>query len=280
MLTYQALNSGDKMKSTYITITEKYTGEKKTFYVNVYPYATNIQITNKNQAFKVGSTYKLNAQTGPYNFVGKAGFGSVTWVSSEPDVATVDNKGNVKVKAYGQARITVTYKAGDVVKRDNVEIKNIDKNILNVAERIHSYMEQNKYSYSTGTLAKSFAQSKEYKTVTAPTYVSWVLQECEYINDSEHFDDCGTEENILLKHGWKKIEGKESNLKPGDIIIYFNGTQRMHTDIYAGNGRKLNAGGDWSIRSTHYDTFRGLDNGKYTKYYIYRQIKSIAKNKN
>ena len=66
----------------------------------------------------------LFRSTGPYNYVGMAGFGSVTWISSDPDVATVDKKGNVKVKAYGQARITVTYKAGNAVKRDNVEISN------------------------------------------------------------------------------------------------------------------------------------------------------------
>lgn len=131
-------------------------------------------------------------------------------------------------------------------------------------------MEQQGYGYITGVLATTFEGSKPYKSTCCATYVSWVLQKCGYIKDSEHFDNCGDEQVLLKAKGWKEIEGKDSNLKPGDIIIYFNGSERLHTDIYVGDGKKLNAGGNWSIRSTHYDTFTGLASGRYTHYRIYR----------
>ena len=138
-------------------------------------------------------------------------------------------------------------------------------------------MEQYKYEYcdyggscehirNSHGLNDTFEQSiKGYQNTCCATYVSWVLQKCGYISDSEHFNDCGTEEDLLLSKGWKKISGSLSNLQPGDIIIYFSGGSRVHTDIYVGDGKKLNAGSDYSIRDIHFDTFN-----EYRAYNIYR----------
>ena len=272
-LTYKALRSDKRINSnyekgyTYITIIENYTDVKKTFWVKVYPHVTSIEIEDKNQKFKVGSTYKLNAQTRPYNYIGRAGFGRVTWSTSNPNVATVDNKGNVKVKAYGQATITVTYKAGNVEVSDSVFIINTDIKIINIGEQIYSYMIENGYEFMTGPLGNTFEESKKYKSTCCATYVSWVLQECGYIDNREHFDNCGIEEELLLAHGWKKIEGKESNLKPGDIIICWTGDVRRHTEIYVGNGKSLD-GGTVTEKDRIYKDFKITS--YYTKYDIYR----------
>lgn len=146
------------------------------------------------------------------------------------------------------------------------------KKILQVAEEMHTYFEKNGYKYD-GAYAQTFEGSKKYKAVVCATYVSWVLQECGYIKDSEHYDDCGTEQDLFRKYKWTEIkvsDGSTNQLKPGDIIIYCYGATRWHTDIYVGQGKKLNTGTDNAI-SVHYQNFSlSGSQGTYSHYFIYR----------
>ena len=145
--------------------------------------------------------------------------------------------------------------------------------ILKVAEKMHTYFEKNGYVYD-GVYAQTFEGSKKYKAVVCATYVSWVLQECGYIKDSEHYDNCGDEQDIFRKYKWTEIkvsDGSTNKLRPGDIIIYCYGSSRWHTDIYVGNGKKLNAGYTGAISGKHYDTWSlNGTQGTYSHYFIYR----------
>lgn len=130
--------------------------------------------------------------------------------------------------------------------------------IIEWAEEIHSYMENNNYLYcvygsnrneehkggqSCG-LNKTFEQSKTgHKTSCCATFVSWVLQEAGYISDSEHNDSANNLRELLVNKGWNKITNS-SELQPGDVLC-FNG----HIEIYAGDGKSYNAGSGRSIRA-------------------------------
>ena len=56
----------------------------------------------------IGKTYKLSATINPENYT------TATWTSSNTDVCTVDNEGNVRILALGKATITATTQRGAV----------------------------------------------------------------------------------------------------------------------------------------------------------------------
>ena len=116
--------------------------------------------------------------------------------------------------------------------------------ILASAEKIHKYMEDNKYIYSLNTaqLASTFESSKTYKATCCASYVSWVLLDAGLINTCSH--NAGGVADILSANSkFEKIQAKSlSDLKAGDILVYASGSVRKHTEIYAGNGTIYNAG--------------------------------------
>lgn len=64
---------------------------------------TGLTLTPKKVDLEVGKSYQLSAVKEPANAEG-----SLTWTSSKPAVAAVDNSGNVTAKGEGTATITVT----------------------------------------------------------------------------------------------------------------------------------------------------------------------------
>ena len=140
--------------------------------------------------------------------------------------------------------------------------------IIEVADMIHKYMEQNNYTYcvldnsnqyeecgkynKAHGLNRTFEESKTgYHNTCCATYVSWVLQMVGYIDDSDHSDGAETLAQTILigKYGWKRVSVAE--VQPGDILYYTYG----HIEIYAGNNTKYNAGsGDAIRRISPYET--------------------------
>lgn len=108
--------------------------------------------------------------------------------------------------------------------------------ILQCAESIHSYMEKNKYTYSKdiNKLASTFEQSKSYKVTCCATYVSWVLREAGYINETIHGAD-SLASTLQSKYKFEKVD--KNKLQAGDIMV-----SDGHIQIYAGNGQIYNAG--------------------------------------
>ena len=116
--------------------------------------------------------------------------------------------------------------------------------ILASAEKIHKYMEDNKYVYSldTSQLASTFEGSKKFKATCCASYVSWVLLDAGLIDTCSH--NAGGVADILTANSkFEKIQARSlSDLKAGDILVYASGSTRKHTEIYAGNGTIYNAG--------------------------------------
>lgn len=141
---------------------------------------------------------------------------------------------------------------------DNINKWASDNSIIECADRIHKYMEQNSYTYCVSFCNDleecsspsqcgrnvTFEESKtgHHKTCCA-TYVSWVLQEAGYITRKQHTDSAGTMKNTLEKMGWQEISSIEQ-AEPGDILYYSYG----HIEIYAGDGTVYNAGSGNAIR--------------------------------
>ncbi len=131
--------------------------------------------------------------------------------------------------------------------------------IIEMADMIHKYMEQNNYTYcvkvnmygdecaqygkSHGLNATFEASKTGFHNTCCATYVSWVLQEAGYIDPSDHSDGAISLAGILMnKYGWKKVSVAEA--QAGDVLYYTDG----HIEIYAGNNTKYNAGSGKAIR--------------------------------
>lgn len=130
--------------------------------------------------------------------------------------------------------------------------------IIDTAAKIHSYMEQNNYTYCVhGTnsyeecksgephgLNTTFEASKNgYHHTCCASYVSWVLQEAGYLSDSEHSDSASGLQTIMKNKGFEVISNK-ADLKPGDVLCYSG-----HVEIYAGDNKIYNAGSGKAIRN-------------------------------
>lgn len=131
--------------------------------------------------------------------------------------------------------------------------------IIQVADAIHKYMEENNYTYcvyssnsyeeckneSHGLNSTFKASQTGYHHTCCATYVSWVLQEAGYITEAEHSNSAGGINNILIRKGWTQIFST-TELEPGDVLYYNYG----HIAIYAGDGTVYNAGSGEAIRGT------------------------------
>jgi uncharacterized protein YjdB len=104
---------------TTITVTAENGTVKATTNVNVIVRVSDLQI-DKSKTVKVGQTAPLSAQIYPANATQTA----ITWVSSNPKVATVDRNGVVKGISSGSATITATTVDGGFKDTCKVTIRN------------------------------------------------------------------------------------------------------------------------------------------------------------
>ena len=125
--------------------------------------------------------------------------------------------------------------------------------IVNVADEVHKYIEQNGYYYSLGDdLPGNINSVKNTKAVCCATFVSWTLYEAGYdwMEECTGINYCGTLLPFLESHGGQKIAYTSmSDLQPGDILFYGSGGT-AHTDIYAGDGMWYNCGGNSSVKGS------------------------------
>lgn len=141
--------------------------------------------------------------------------------------------------------------------------------ILSIADTIHKWMETNNYTYCVYNsnsyeecsgeahgLNTTFEASKTgYHHSCCATFVSWVLQEGGYLEDSEHQDGAGDLKDKLISKGWQVINNVD-DLKPGDVL-YYSG----HVEIYAGDNKVYNAGSGRAIRgASPAGSGRGISN--------------------
>lgn len=82
---------------------------------------TGVTVSSPSLKLKVGASQTLTATVAPENATDK----KVSWVSSKPEIAEVDESGKVTAKAAGTAKITVT--TADGGKTDYCEVEVSDE---------------------------------------------------------------------------------------------------------------------------------------------------------
>lgn len=97
----------------------------------------------------------------------------------------------------------------------------------------------------TGVL--NFNQAQAWRCANCYGFITWALIECGYFQDGDAINAANNAgKNKLISQGWTDVTAEvlqsESNLKPGDIISWKNGSGEVHGEIYAGNGMVLSCG--------------------------------------
>lgn len=110
--------------------------------------------------------------------------------------------------------------------------------IVQKAKECHDYLRLNGYKYVQAGV--NIPISSSVKTIDCSSYVSWVLYEAGF----KEFAGYQKTSSYFLKNpmNWEKITSIDK-LQPGDILVYTG-----HVQIYAGDGKYYNCGGDKSIQ--------------------------------
>lgn len=160
---------------------------------------------------------------------------------------------------------------GTYIDRSGDVIQVMGGSILECAKMIHDYMSDPAHLYyycliggesdrqvhinaglSCG-LNSSFQASQQpgnngYRLTCCATYVSWVLEEAGYLQT--HTNGSKTLKSLLVGAGWTPV-GSYSELQAGDVVFMDtdgpNNGNITHVQLYVGDGKWYNAGGNWSI---------------------------------
>ena len=188
---------------------------------------------------------------------------------------TKDNKGNLLAGLVKRRRAEwLLFKTGFNVATGGFVSKG--GKIVECAQMIHQYMEENNYIYCvyksndgeeclklnkgdcylSSTFEGSKSSEKTRKTCCA-TFVSWVLQEAGYLEKNE----CKHGANNLAaflenSKGFTRV--LKSELVAGDIIVCDG-----HVEIYAGDNQVYNAGSGSAIRGAAPSSQTSLNRCKY-----------------
>lgn len=167
---------------------------------------TEISITNARPILIKGTSSTLNMTVLPNNATDK----SVIWASSNPEVATVDQKGHVTAVASGNATITATTndgsgKYGSCKITVGTEFDEFVELTIQYAEKQPQYPVDKKGATKYGTL---FKQSK---SAWCTEFVMWCLKQAE--------NDLGTS-HIRTAYPWSDYSG--------ECVSWFQAKSRLH----------------------------------------------------
>lgn len=85
-----------------------------------YVAMQSLKITNKNLSLKKGSSINLTYDVVPSNATGKD---SVQWISDNPQIATINEKGLLVGVTPGKCNITLKYNNGDITNTQEIEVQ-------------------------------------------------------------------------------------------------------------------------------------------------------------
>lgn len=85
-----------------------------------YVSMQSLKITNKNLSLKKGSSINLTYDVVPSNATGKD---SVQWISDNPQIATINEKGLLVGVTPGKCNITLKYNNGDITNTQEIEVQ-------------------------------------------------------------------------------------------------------------------------------------------------------------
>lgn len=160
---------------------------------------------------------------------------------------------------------------GTYTDRGGNTIQAMGGSILECAKIIHDYMSDPAHLYyyclvgsesskqahvnaglscglSSSFKASQSAGNKGYRLTCCATYVSWVLEDAGYLK--MHTNGSKSLKTLLMQAGWKQVSSY-SELQAGDVVFMDtsgpNNGDITHVQLYVGNGKWYNAGGNWSI---------------------------------
>lgn len=113
--------------------------------------------------------------------------------------------------------------------------------IVEKAKQCHDYLRVNGYRYAQ--VGVNIPIKGSGRTIDCSSYVSWVLYEAGF---TEFAGDQKTSSWFAQNPmNWEKVS--RNNLQAGDIMVFTG-----HVQIYAGDGKYFNCGGNDSIRVKHH----------------------------
>ena len=131
---------------------------------------------------KVGFTFNEEVQLNPTVFPKKSGTRAITWTSSNPSVATVDQNGLVKAVGEGTTEITVANADGSVSASSHIVVNNMNESKLSYCNtRLNDIVSrQNKSTFEMPdviTSYETFSQTIEKNgAVISKTYFTQDIQ--------------------------------------------------------------------------------------------------------
>lgn len=125
--------------------------------------------------------------------------------------------------------------------------------ILEKSKQCHDYLRNNKYTYKQAGISVPITSS--VKTVDCSSFVSWVLYEAGFTEFAGHQKTSSYFRRNPMN--WQKIS--KANLQAGDILVYTG-----HVEIYAGDGKYYNCGGNSSIQAVAPSTMgKGINSSEF-----------------
>ena len=135
-------------------------------------YVSDISITPQSKTLKVGDTFTFSAVVSPENATDK----SVTWKSSNTQIATVSDNGTVSAKSVGTAMITCTAKDGSG-KSASCELKVTAQDVLVTSIQLNKTSDEldvGQTSQLTATVYPSNATNKAFTWTSSNSSVATV----------------------------------------------------------------------------------------------------------
>lgn len=142
-------------------------------------YVSSITLSGDSKV-EVGKTFTISATVLPSNADNK----SLVWTSSSADIATVDQKGNVKGISVGSVTITATSSDGSNVKAEKVVT------VANTTTT--STTTTTKKTTSSTTTTKPTTSSTTTKTTTSPTTKKTTITTTKSSSDDQNINKPGT----------------------------------------------------------------------------------------
>ncbi len=142
-----------KVESGYLLAVD-YATNKFTYYTSSESLATEITFDQTSLAINSGTTAQLTATTSP-----ESAFGSITWTSSDDNVATVDQKGLVTGVSGGTCTITATASGSQQAATCSVTVTQMVNNIK--LSQVKTYLVIDTYVYLTATVQPENAVNKD-----------------------------------------------------------------------------------------------------------------------
>lgn len=181
---------------------------------------------------------------------------SLTYESSDEDIATVDEDGTVTPKQPGEITITAKAKETDsyesAIKKITVKITETktQRVVRKTLEWAREIAADDSYTYGRGQCPKCHDTARRYDCIAFVTAAYWHGGEADFMERwcYNHNHTSVIRNAMINSEDWKSIGNPYAeNLQPGDVLFYYkpgrgrNGSGWYHVELYNGDGTVVGA---------------------------------------